>query len=169
VCHLLGRLDESIGHYDAAVQLAPDDAYAIASRADLLTDLGRYVDANDDYNRAIDIDPQSSHAYCGSAWLLATCPDNTVRNPELAIERARMAMELSGKRDALGFDTLAAAQASAGDFEAAMKTVRQAIEIASADERDVYRDRLAMYQHAKPFRIAPLRQVTQASYEEKSD
>ena len=66
----------------------------------------------------------------------------------------------------LGFDTLAAAQASAGDFEAATHTVRQAIEIAAPDERDVYRYRLAMYQHARPYRIAPLRSVTQASYQE---
>ena len=167
VCHLLGRLDESIEHYDAAVQLAPDDAYAIASRADLLTDLGRYVDANDDYNRAIEIDAESAHAHSGSAWLLATCPDSSIRNAELAMERARTAMELSGKEDALFFDTLAAAQASAGDFEAATKSVRQAIELASTDERDVFRDRLAMYQHAKPFRIAPVRQVTQASYESR--
>jgi tetratricopeptide (TPR) repeat protein len=166
VCHLLGRLDEAIEHYDAAVQLAPEDAYAIASRADLLTDLGRYVDANDDYNRAIEIDPESTHAYSGSAWLLATCPESSIRNPELAMERARTAMELSGKKDALCFDTLAAAQASAGDFEAATKSVRQAIELASTGERDVFRDRLAMYQHAKPYRIAPVRQVTQASYEE---
>jgi tetratricopeptide (TPR) repeat protein len=166
VCHLLGRLDDAIEHYDAAVQLAPEDAYAIASRADLLTDMGRYVDADDDYNRAIEIDPESAHAYSGSAWLLATCPESSIRNPELAMERARTAMELSGKQDALCFDTLAAAQASAGDFDAATKSVRQAIELASTDERDVYRDRLAMYQHAKPYRIAPVRQVTQASYEE---
>jgi tetratricopeptide (TPR) repeat protein len=166
VCHLLGRLDESIGHYDAAVQLAPDDAYALASRADLLTDMGRYVDANNDYNRAIEMDAKSAHAYSGSAWLLATCPESSIRNPELAMERARIALELSGKEDALNFDTLAAAQASAGDFDAATQTVRQAIELAPADERDVYRDRLAMYQHEKPFRISPVRAVTQASYEE---
>jgi tetratricopeptide (TPR) repeat protein len=165
VCHLLGQLDEAIAHYDAAVQLAPEDGYAVASRADLLTDLGRYVDAAADYDLAIEIDPQSAHAYSGSAWLLATCPDDAVRDPQLAIERARMAIELSGKDDAVSFDTLAAAQASAGDFTAAAQTVRQAIDLATADERGVYQDRLSLYQHAKPYRIAPLRQVTQASYE----
>jgi tetratricopeptide (TPR) repeat protein len=164
-CHLLGRLDEAIGHYDAAVQLAPDDGYAVASRADLLTDLGRYVDALEEYNHAIEMDPQSLHAYSGSAWLLATCPDNSVRDPELAVERARTAIELSGQADAVNFDTLAAAQASAGNFTAATKTVRQAIELASEAERDVYHERLLLYQHARPYRIAPVRPVTQASYE----
>jgi tetratricopeptide (TPR) repeat protein len=165
VCHLLGQLDEAIGHYDAAVQLAPEDGYAVACRADLLTDMGRYADATADYNLAIEIDPQSAHAYSGSAWLLATCPDDSVRDPQLAIERARMAIELSGKEDAVSFDTLAAAQASAGDFTAAAQNARQAIDLAPDNEREVYQDRLSLYQHAKPYRIAPLREVTQASYE----
>jgi tetratricopeptide (TPR) repeat protein len=167
VCHLLGRLDEAIGHYDAAVQLAPNDAYAVASRADLLTDLGRYVDSLAEYNRAIEMDPQSVHAFSGCAWLLATCPDSSVRDPELAIERARIAFELTGQADAVSYDTLAAAQASAGDFTSATKTVRQAIELAAAAERDVYHDRLLMYQQAKPYRIAPVRPITQASYESR--
>lgn len=165
VCHLLGRLDEAISHYDAAVQLAPNDAYAVASRADLLTDLGRYVDAAAGYDQAIQLDPQLAHGYSGSAWLLATCPDNSVRNPDLAIERARMAIKLNGKAEAVNFDTLAAAQASAGDFATAMHTIRQAIAVSSAEDRDVYEDRLVMYQHARPYRIAPLRPVTQANYE----
>jgi tetratricopeptide (TPR) repeat protein len=168
VCHLLGRLDEAIAHYDAAVQLAPDDSYALVSRADLLTDMGRYVDACAQYDRAIELDPQSVYAYSGSAWLLATCPDGTVRNPALAIERAKKSIQLSGKKDALNFDTLAAAQAAAGNFSAAVQTLRQAIELAEADERDVYQERLAMYQHAQPYRIAPMRPVAQASYEVKS-
>jgi tetratricopeptide (TPR) repeat protein len=165
VCHLLGKLDEAIAHYDAAVQLAPEDSYAVACRADLLTDLGRYVDANAEYNHAIELDPKSVHAFSGSAWLLATCPDKAIRNPALAMERANKSIELSGKWDAMSFDTLAAAQASAGDFATAVKTMRRAIEMSETDERDVYQDRLAMYSHAKPYRIAPVRPVTQASYE----
>jgi tetratricopeptide (TPR) repeat protein len=166
VCHLLGRLDEAIAHYDAAVQLAPNDAYAIASRADLLTDLGRYVDANAEYDHAIELDPESTHAHSGSAWLLATCPDETVRNPAMAIERAKTSIELSGRKDPVSFDTLAAAQAAAGDFETAIQTVRQAIDLAAPDERDVYQNRLLMYEHARPYLIAPVRPVAQASYEE---
>jgi tetratricopeptide (TPR) repeat protein len=168
VCHLLGRLDEAIAHYDAAVQLAPSDAYAIASRADLLTDMGRYVDAAADYDRAIQLDPSSAHPYRGSAWLLATCPDESVRNPTLAVARAQVAVELDRKQDAVSFDTLAAAQASSGDFHAAAKTLRRAIDIAPGDEREVYQDRLALYQRAKPYRISPVRDVRQASYEAES-
>jgi tetratricopeptide (TPR) repeat protein len=165
VCHLLGRLEEARDHYDAAVQLAPDDAYAIASRADLLTDLGRYSDAARDYERAIQLDPQLADAYRGSAWLLATCPDGNLRDASLAIKRAEASIQLEGQEDAIGLDTLAAALASAGDFSAAMQTMRQAIDIAPDDERTVYQDRLNLYQRAKPYRMAPVQGVTQVGYE----
>jgi tetratricopeptide (TPR) repeat protein len=167
VCQLLGHLDDAVDHYDAAVQLAPNDAYAAACRADLLTDVGRYSDALAEYNRALVLDPKSIQANCGSAWLLATCPDSALRNPELAIRRARQAIALGGQRDAVSFDSLAAAQASAGDFEAAMQSMHKAITLAPADEREAYKDRLLVYQHAKPYRIAPVERVAQqASYEE---
>src|SRR4029079_11655735 len=156
-----------MGHYDAAVQLAPDDAYAIASRADLMTDLGRYAEAVNEYERAIQIDPSSAHAFRGSAWLLATCPDDTVRDASLAIQRAEMAMRIEGREDSVTMDTLAAAQASSGDFAAAIATLGRAIDVAPENERDVYQDRLLMYQHGKAYHIAPLRQVAQASYQQR--
>ncbi len=166
VCQLLGRIDEAVAHYDAAVQLAPDDGYAAACRADLLTDIGRYADAVAEYDRAIKLDPSSSQAQGGLAWLLATCPDSSVRNADLAIERAKTVIEQGGEKEAVNYDTLAAAQASAGDFASAMDSVRQAIQLAPAEERDAYKNRLTMYQQAKPYRIAPVERVAQqVSYE----
>jgi tetratricopeptide (TPR) repeat protein len=168
VCQLMNRLDDAVLHYDAAVQLAPTDAYAAACRADLLTDVGRYSDALAEYNRALQLDPKSSQANCGSAWLLATCPDSALRNPGLALERANQAIELSAQKDAVSFDSLAAAQASSGDFDAAMKSIHRAIQLAPVDERDSYKDRLVMYQQAKPYRIAPIERLAQqASYQTK--
>jgi tetratricopeptide (TPR) repeat protein len=168
VCQLMGKLDDAVLHYDAAVQLAPNDAYAAACRADLLTDIGRYSDALAEYNRALQIDPKSSQANCGSAWLLATCPDSALRNSQLAVERANQAIELGSQKDAVSFDSLAAAQASAGDFAGAMQSIHKAIELAPTDERDSYKDRLVMYQQAKPYRIAPVERLAQqASYQTK--
>ena len=168
VCQLMNHLDDAVLHYDAAVQLAPSDAYAAACRADLLTDVGRYSDALAEYNRALQLDPKSSQANCGSAWLLATCPDSALRNPELALERANQAIELSAQKDAVSFDSLAAAQASSGDFDAAMKSIHRAIELAPVDEREAYKERLVVYQQAKPYRIAPVeRMAQQASYQTK--
>jgi tetratricopeptide (TPR) repeat protein len=166
VCQLLGQTDDAVAHYDAAVQLAPTDAYAAACRADMLTDIGRYAEAIGEYERAIEIDPSSNQAQGGSAWLLATCPDSKIRNPELAIERAYTVIEQGGEKDAVNYDTLAAALASAGDFKGAMASVRKAMDLAPQDERDAYKDRFVMYQQAKPYRISPIeRETQQVSYE----
>jgi tetratricopeptide (TPR) repeat protein len=168
VSQLQGQLDDAVLHYDAAVQLAPNDAYAAACRADLLTDIGRYSDALAEYNRALELDPTSSQANGGSAWLLATCPDSALRNPQLAVERATQAIELSGEKDAISFDSLAAAQACSGDFDGAMKSIQRAIELAPADERDAYKERMVIYQQAKPYRIVPVeRMAQQVSYTTK--
>ncbi len=164
-CHALGRLDESLARFDAAVQLDANNAYTLACRGDLLTDLGQYAEAAADYNRALRIEPRSVEAFRGSAWLLSTCPDSSVRNPQLAVERAQAAMQLDRKQDAVNYDTLAAALANAGQFRTAANTVRQAIDLAPDDQRSVYENRLQLYEHSQPFRIAPLRPVSQASYQ----
>ena len=59
-------------------------AAAICSRI-----LGYYGDAEADYDRAIEANGKCAEAYRSSAWLLATCPDNGVRNPELATAARR--------------------------------------------------------------------------------
>jgi tetratricopeptide (TPR) repeat protein len=164
-CHALGQLDEALQHFSAAVELDPDNAYTIACRADLLTDLGHYAEAAVDYDRALRLDPRSTEAWRGSAWLLATCPDSSVRNPQLAVERAKTAMQLDRRHQAISYDTLAAALASAGQFPGAIETVRRAIDLAPNDQRSVYQNRLQLYEHSQPFRIAPLRPAVQANYE----
>jgi tetratricopeptide (TPR) repeat protein len=160
-----GQLDNAIRHYDEAVRLAPNDAYAIASRADVLTDLGSYAEAAAEYDRAIQVDPDSSHAQSGSAWLLATCPDDAVRNPKLAIERAQAAIDLSDGGDAADFDTLAAAQANNGEFAAAISSVEKALRLASPGEKESYNERLSLYQQEKPYRLEPASEVVQTSHQ----
>jgi len=164
VCHLLGKTDEAIAHYDAAVRLAPKDAYTVARRAELLVELGRYTEAAADYDQAIELDPQLVSAFRGSAWLLATCPDESVSDPQRAVERAEVALQLEESPSADSFDALAAAQASGGDFQAAQQTVRHAIKLTPEQERGDYLRRLAMYQQSQPYRLGQNDAVQQASY-----
>ena len=48
-------------------------------------------------------------------------------------------------------DTLAAAHAANGDFKEAVRWQEKAIALAGLDEKDNYRDRLALYQQGKPY------------------
>jgi tetratricopeptide (TPR) repeat protein len=156
VCHMTGRLEEALESFNAAI--AQDDANAetVCSRGDLLVDLGRYSEALADYTRAIDLDPKFEHAYRNGAWLLATCPDDSIRDADGAIKGAEAALNCGyGERHA-ALDTLAAALANAGRFEEAVGTLQQAIEIAPEEAVPAYQARQQLYESGQPFRTHPV-------------
>ena len=62
------------------------------------------------------------------AYLQATCPLSQLRAKELAVQNARRACEMTGHSDPLNLRTYAASLAGAGDFEAAIRWQRRAIE-----------------------------------------
>ena len=66
-----------------------------------------------------------------AAWIYATTRHDALRDPHRALALAESAV--SRRRDADTLDTLAAAQASRGDFEGAMATQRLALSLAAAD------------------------------------
>jgi tetratricopeptide (TPR) repeat protein len=166
VCHMLGSTDEALQHFDAAAQLSPNDAQVLASRADLLSDMGRYPEAAIEYHRAIMIDDQLAHAFRSSAWLMATCPDDAVRNAEQALAHAEKAVNLDNYENPVSLDTLAAALANAGQYDEAVRAIERAIEIAPPEERAVYRARLKLYQRSQPFRVSPVAGVATVGYDE---
>lgn len=65
------------------------------------------------------------------AWVLATCPDEKLRDPGRAMTMARALAERTSWEDAGIIDTLAAAQAAAGRYEEACETIAKAILIAA--------------------------------------
>ncbi len=167
VRHMQGRLAEALVDLTAATAESPKDAEIICSRADLLADLGRYNDALTDYARAIERNPRFEHAFRNGAWLLATCPDDSVRDAEGALDGAQAALKCGyGERHA-ALDTMAAALANAGKFQEALATIQQAIDIAPEDLRPAYVARQELYKAGQPFRTKPVGEVRTAGFEEK--
>jgi serine/threonine protein kinase/tetratricopeptide (TPR) repeat protein len=72
-------------------------------------------------------------AYRRRAWLLATCPDGTVRDGKRAVESATAACTIQkskdSREDSRQFVVLAAAQAEAGEFDAASRSQATAIQL----------------------------------------
>ena len=66
------------------------------------------------------------------AWVLATSPDDKVRNGKLAIDYATQAAELTEFKEAHILSTLASGYAEVGDFENAIKYIKDAIELNKA-------------------------------------
>jgi len=80
-------------------------------------------------------------------WLLATSPEDDVRDAAKAVEVGERAARLTSRQDPLSLDTLAAAYAEAGRFDEAAATAREALELearrGTADR--ALADRLSLY------------------------
>ena len=89
------------------------------------------------------------------AWNLATSRAPALRDGKRAVELAKRACELSSREDPTHLDTLAAAFAEVGNFDAAVKTQLEAIRLISKGDPSEkgYRDRLELYQAKRPYRV----------------
>lgn len=133
----LGQLLLSQGSVDAALpylRRAAEYYEANASTAALLAGaLARKGDtrgAIEWYRQALERYPQRWEAAQGLAWILATSPDDTLRNPGEAIRLAQQAIRDRRSEDAVNFDTLAAAYAANGNFREAVMNANRALQLA---------------------------------------
>jgi tetratricopeptide (TPR) repeat protein len=153
------RFGDALRDYGEAIQLDPANATALINRGDTYSDVGKYGEAAKDYRAAVKIAPKSGRAFQAAAWLMATCPDVHYRDEKLAVDAARRAIELDGPTYR-NLSTLAAAQASAEDFEAARKTQEQAIAAAAKDDVLTAEKMLSLYQREIAFRDRPVTAFT---------
>jgi tetratricopeptide (TPR) repeat protein len=83
---------------------------------------------------------------------LATCSEDNFRNGQKAVEYATKACELTQWEDADYLDTLAAADAEAGNFDDAVKWENKFLELTlSKNDADQARQRLSLYEQKKPY------------------
>jgi hypothetical protein len=85
--------------------------------------------------------------------LLATCPDDKIRNGERAIQLATTACKLTDWKSGWALDTLASACAEVGQFEEAERyQIRALNDPARFSETDEMRERVELYRQKKPYR-----------------
>jgi len=149
-----GETEESIRQWQRAVAISPEYAEAHLSLGDAYYAQGKTADALAHWREGIRLKPNDLPALQRAAWVLATCPDASVRNGGEAVALAVRALQLSGGKDAAGLDTLAAAYAEAGRFIDAALTARRALALATKNGRpaEALKSRLALYEARKPFR-----------------
>ena len=83
------------------------------------------------------------------AWLLATCPTRRVCNGAAALELASQAVR--SERSATNLDSLAAAHARLGNYDAAIHAINEIVRMQG--KRSHYAGRLRLYKQRKPFQI----------------
>ncbi len=151
-----GQLEAAIGHYREALRLRPDWASAHGNLGRALRLIGRVDPALEHLREAVRLDPECSICYGDIAWILATHPDGSVRDPAQAVRLAQRAAELTGYRHGTTLDTLAAAYAAAGRFEEAGETARRALDRTTAagdvELSDEIARRLELYERGEPYR-----------------
>ncbi len=127
---------------------------ALRARGDALLSVGRHADAVKDYDEALKLDPEDTGVLNNLAWVLATSPDDPVRNAQKSVEMGLKACELTKYERPHILSTLAAGYAEKGDWEAAKKWSAKAVELGAKDD-DVdqqLKKELEGYKEGKPWR-----------------
>ncbi|MGB9005423.1 MAG: tetratricopeptide repeat protein [Candidatus Aminicenantales bacterium] len=151
-----GDYQKAVADYSVFLKSFPKVSMAYFRRGQAYGRLKRYREAIADFQKAIELEPKSIEAHNSLAWLLATAPEDGVRNGLQAIDYARKALDLAGDNNYFYMDTLAAAYAEAGRFEEAIALQEQAVSLLPADvsvqDRADFKKRLDLYKRHTPFR-----------------
>lgn len=126
----LGSLDEGTAHLRRAVELRPDFGSAHRNLGEAYAMQRRFGEAAASYSKALESLPDDVRLLNRAAWILATAQDARVRDGARARMFAERAVRLSGRSDAVSLDSLGAALAELGEFEAAAGATGEALVLA---------------------------------------
>jgi tetratricopeptide (TPR) repeat protein len=122
---------------------------------------GQWAEAVVTHRRAVAAAPAALGPRLGLAWLLATCPVDSVRDGTEALELLRPVADPESKLVQY-FDVAAAASAEVGQFDQAVAQAGRALELAAngraSDAADSplvreLRTRLSLYESGRPYRL----------------
>ncbi|HZZ28166.1 MAG TPA: tetratricopeptide repeat protein [Pirellulales bacterium] len=145
---------KAIATYSDVLTANPESMSALIGRADAYLNLGKHTDAVADYEAALKIKPDDLGVLNNLAWVLATSPDDKVRNSKRSIELSTQAAKQSDYKQAYILSTLAAGYAESGDFDTAKQWSQKAVDLGS-DKPDVnvqLKKELSSYENKKPWR-----------------
>ena len=149
----VGNADEALTHLREAVRLDPTNAEAQNNLGVACRERGEDAEAIDHFRRAVLASPDWVPPMIDLAWMLATTSDARLRNQDLSLRLAARAADLTEHRDPRVLDALAAAYASAGDFDRAVDTAGAALQLGPGDAFAAeIRARQALYDEHKPYR-----------------
>jgi tetratricopeptide (TPR) repeat protein len=145
--------NSAIADYSQAIQLDPRDVVLLGNRGTACINRKLYAMAIADFRESIRLDPTYAPAWNNFAWIMATCPNEQLRDGQRAVAFATRACELSKWKTAGYLCTLAAAHAECGNFPEAIRREKQAVALglASKYEKDRSDMRMKCYEAGQPY------------------
>jgi Flp pilus assembly protein TadD len=150
------RLDAADAQFQQALRLNSADPSVHINLGTVLAQEGKSEEAISQFRDSLQIQPYSFQAQNDLAYLLATCPQASLRNGSQAVILATKAATLTRGQNPVILRTLAAALAESGRFSEAVQIAQNALKMAQAhgDTQFAAELRLEMnlYQAGRPYR-----------------
>ena len=150
------RFEEAIPLLRAAVEARPSDPVPRRNLAEAYASQRRDAEAVPHFLAAIEHEPDDASLLNATAWLLATSPDEDARDGRKALELSQRAVSLTGGRDVISIDSLAAALAEMGRFPEAASTIDRALRLAERSGQAAIapelQQRLQLYREGQAYR-----------------
>jgi tetratricopeptide (TPR) repeat protein len=145
---------QAIRRFTRSIELDEGNFASWRSRSDAEISIGDHAAALTDLEKALELEPDDSGVLNNLAWLLATSPDEDIRDGKRAVELATKACEATEWKQPHIISTLAAGYAETGDFASARKYSKQAVETEGSgpEVQEQLRGELASYEAEKPWR-----------------
>jgi hypothetical protein len=162
-----GRVDESrrqsragaIAHASTTLKDFPYDIPTHNDLGVLLLQNGDVRGAIEQWETSLQLDPSDGNALNNLGWVLATYPEDGIRNAKRAVELATKATSLPVADSPMVIRTLAAAYAEAGDFSNATATAKRALNLATKQKESslaaTLRHEIELYSAHTPYRESP--------------
>lgn len=154
---LLGRYADAIPHFETAARIKPADFDVQQALAQAYSDAGRPADSIRVLRPLGDAPNPPPGAALQLGWILATSPDDALRDGAAAERLLRPLLDGDAGREPERLDALAAALAEQGRFEDAIALMTEVVTVAEQRGmpetiRRQYGARLTLYRQHQPYR-----------------
>jgi len=151
-----GDAEDAIDNYRKALQFNPDFFKSYYNIAKILYGQGKISGAIHNYQKALTINKATPQILYNLSWIYATSENKRYRNGIKAVQLAEKLCMLTGHRQPLALDALAAAYAETEDFNKAVGTAQKALSLAlQLGPKELalgLEKRLKLYQLGRPYR-----------------
>lgn len=151
-----GEGEAAIYNYRKALQFNPDFFKSYYNIAKILYGQGKINEAIHNYQKVLTINSENPQTLYNLSWIYATSNNRNYRDGTKAVRLAEKLCMLTGYRQPLALDALAAAYAEIGGFDKAFVTAQKAFKLAEQlGPKELIlglKRRIKLYQVGQPYR-----------------